>query len=71
MVVVISTAPYALMTGWKKRSKSYLYPSSCPNRCNANINPMSSGALKKIYNALEIKCLTCPKIVALLELKKH
>ncbi len=32
---------------------------------------MSSGALKKIYNGLEIRCEKCSKVVSLCELDNH
>ena len=56
------------MIGQKKISKILFYISSCPNRCGNNIHPMSSGAMKKIYNGLEIACIKCKKIVTLIDL---
>lgn len=32
---------------------------------------MTSKALMKIYNDLDIKCSTCPKVVKLSDLTKH
>lgn len=46
--------------------------SSCPKRCSgAGIQFMTSPALKRIYEGLDMKCPSCSRLVALSDIEKH
>ena len=48
------------------------YSSTCPNRCQGSINPMTSKALLNIYNDLDIKCEKgCNKLSKRIDLDQH
>ena len=71
--VAICFVQIALINTRKRISKtSNYYFSTCPNRCSAKINVMTSKALLGIYNDLDIKCNRgCGKTIKLIDLPKH